>query len=74
MKTRNAAFVIIIIGILMLVYTGFNFVTTDRVVDIGPVKIDAPTNHSVEWPPIAGIILIVGGVFMLGKAKKGKTI
>jgi uncharacterized membrane protein YidH (DUF202 family) len=74
MNTRNSAFVLIVLGILMLIYTGFNFVTTDRVVDLGPIKIDAPRHHSVQWPPIVGIVLVVGGVFLLGKAKKGKAI
>jgi len=74
MRTRNSAFVLIVLGILMLIYTGFNFVTTERVVDLGPLKIDAQKNHSVAWPPIVGIVLVVGGVLLLGKTKKGRAI
>ncbi|HEX9651978.1 MAG TPA: hypothetical protein VGA21_15560 [Cyclobacteriaceae bacterium] len=74
MRTRNSAFILIVLGILMLIYTGFNFVTTERVVDLGPLKIDKQKNHSVAWPPIVGIVLVVGGVFLLGKTKKGRAI
>jgi len=74
MRTRNSAFILIVLGILMLIYTGFNFVTTERVVDLGPLKIDAQKNHSVAWPPIVGIVLVVGGVLLLGKTKKGRAI
>lgn len=63
--------VLIVIGIIMLAYTGFNYVTTEKVVDIGPIEINKQQNHSLNWPPIAGIVLIVGGivVFLLDKRK-----
>ena len=71
MKLKTPGIVLIVIGIIMLVYTGFNFVTTESVVDLGPIKIDQEKNHPVQWSPVIGIVLLVGGAIMLlaGKNK-----
>ena len=61
---------LLIIGILMIVYTGFNYVTTEKVVDLGPIKINAEKNHPVQWSPIAGIVLVIGGIVVLVTSKK----
>lgn len=62
--------VLIAIGIIMLIYTGFNYVTTSKVVDLGPIEINAQKNHTVKWPPIVGLVLIVGGVVIIALDKK----
>lgn len=70
MLSRTTGITLIVIGILMIAYTGFNFVTTERVVDLGPLKINKEKNHSVHWPPIIGAILLIGGVVVLVSNKK----
>lgn len=65
MQKRTIAISIIAIGILMMIYTGFNYVTTEKVVDLGPIKINAEKNHPVQWSPIVGLVLIFGGVAIL---------
>jgi uncharacterized membrane protein YidH (DUF202 family) len=62
--------VLIVIGIIMLIYTGFNYVTTEKVVDIGPIEINAQKNNRVSWPPVAGILLVVGGIVIIVLDKK----
>jgi len=62
--------VIIIIGIIMLAYTGFNYVTTEKVVDVGPIEINAQKNHTVKWPPIVGLVLIISGIAFIVFDKK----
>lgn len=57
--------VLVVIGIIMIVYTGFNFVTKEKVVDLGPIEINKEKNNTVQWPPVAGIILIVGGIVVI---------
>ena len=52
-------------GILALIYTGFNYTTTKRVADIGPVKIDKEQNHRVYWPPITGVLLLLSGTILM---------
>lgn len=57
----------------MLIYTGFSFVTTEKVVDIGPIEINKEKNHSVQWPPVVGVVLLIGGVVVIALDKKIRT-
>jgi len=66
--------VLIVIGIVMLAYTGFNYVTTEKVADIGPIEINAQKNHTVQWPPFVGLVLIVGGVVIIALDKKKSVL
>ena len=70
MKTKNLGIVLIILGAVMMVYTGFNYVTTKNVVDIGDIKINKTEDHPVQWSPILGGILLVGGVVLVAANKK----
>ncbi|WP_016989065.1 hypothetical protein [Flavobacterium sp. ACAM 123] len=69
MNAKNIGFVLIIIGAIMMFYTGFNYVTTEKVVDIGPIEINKQTNNPVQWSPIVGVVLIIGGVVLVVKDK-----
>ena len=71
MQKRTLGIVVIVIGILMIIYTGFNYVTTEKVVDLGPIKINTEKNHPVQWSPIVGAILLVGGILIVATSKKG---
>lgn len=70
MQTKNLGIVIIVIGVLMMIYTGFNYVTTEKVVDLGVIEINKQKNHPIQWSPIIGLLLIVGGVALVGFSKK----
>ena len=70
MKIRTIGIVMIILGIIMLLYTSFNYVTTEKVVDIGPIQINKEVNHPISWSPIIGIILAVGGVVLIVVSNK----
>ncbi len=65
MKLKTIGISLIVIGIFMMIYTGFKYVTTDKVVDLGSIKIEKEKNHFVQWPPILGAVLIVGGVIII---------
>jgi hypothetical protein len=69
--------IIFVIGLLATVFTGFNFVTREKVVDIGELEIMGNKNHSLAWKPALGMgIMIVGGiVFAFGsKRRNGPTL
>jgi uncharacterized membrane protein YidH (DUF202 family) len=65
MKSKSIGIAVIIIGVIMVFYTGFNYVTEEKVVDIGPIEINKKENHPVQWSPILGVVLIVGGVVLI---------
>jgi uncharacterized membrane protein YdcZ (DUF606 family) len=67
---KTLGIVLIVIGINMLAYTGFNYVTTEKVVDIGPIEINAQKNNRVSWPPFVGLVLIGGGIFVIVRDKR----
>lgn len=67
---KTLGIVLVVIGIIMIVYTGFNFVTKEKVVDLGPIEINKEKNNTVQWPPVVGIILIVGGIVVIVLDKK----
>lgn len=67
---KKIGIVLAAIGILMIIYTGFNYVTNDKVVDLGPIEINAKTNHPVQWSPIVGVVLLVGGILVFVSSKK----
>lgn len=70
MQKRSLGFVIGIIGIIMILYTGFTYVTTQRMVDLGPIKINAEKSHPVQWSPVAGLVLLVGGIVIVFSDKE----
>ncbi len=72
MDNKSIGIVLVVIGIIMIAYTGFNFVTTEKVVDLGPIEINKEKNHPVQWSPIVGIALLAGGILVLVMNKKGR--
>ncbi|MBE0422870.1 MAG: hypothetical protein IBX66_02930 [Lutibacter sp.] len=70
MKTKTIGIVIAIIGILMMIYTGFSYVTTEKVVDFGPMHMSVEKENPVQWSPIVGVILLVGGIVLVAMDKK----
>ena len=69
---KKAGIIILLVGLIMTLYTGFTFFTREKVVDLGKLEITKKNQHSVNWQPYVGIgIMIVGGVvFVLGVNKK----
>jgi hypothetical protein len=70
MKASTFGIGLIILGIMMVAYTGIDFITKKRVVDIGPIKIDKEENHPVQWSPIVGVVLIIGGIGLAVRGRK----
>lgn len=67
---KTLGIIIIILGILMMIYTGFTFVTTENVVDIGPIQINKEEEHPIQWSPIVGAFLLVSGIALIVINKK----
>lgn len=65
-----AGIVIIIIGIIMIAYTGFTYLTSKKVVDIGSIQINHEENHFVQWPPYVGGFLLAGGILIVVGGRK----
>ena len=69
---KNLGIVLVVIGLIMMIWTGFNYVTRERVVDVGPVHINADKDHPVQWSPILGGVILAAGIVVM-VAKKSKN-
>jgi len=67
---RTIGIVLIVVGIVMLIWGGFTYTKKEKVVDAGPIQISADRQKTVNWPPYAGGILLVGGIILLVTSKK----
>ncbi|MDZ7625927.1 MAG: hypothetical protein U5J96_15965 [Ignavibacteriaceae bacterium] len=71
MNAKTIGIVIMVIGLVMTLYTGFNYVTREKVVDIGDIEITADKEKTVDWGPYVGIgVIVIGGVVFLAGRKK----
>ena len=71
MNSKTIGVVIMVIGLVMTLYTGFNYVTREKVVDIGKIEITADKDNTVSWGPFVGIgVIVIGGVVFLAGRKK----
>lgn len=70
MQLKNLGIGMVIVGIVMMAYTGFNYVTTEKVADFGPIQVNKDVNHPINWSPIVGIVLAVGGIVLIVSSKK----
>jgi hypothetical protein len=61
---KNLGMILIVVGLLMTVITGFNIVTKKKVVDFGSVEINKDERTPVYWSPVLGGILLVGGIII----------
>jgi UDP-N-acetylmuramyl pentapeptide phosphotransferase/UDP-N-acetylglucosamine-1-phosphate transferase len=57
--------VVLVIGILMTVFTGFNLVTKKKVVDVGPLEVNKEEKTPIYWSPVTGGVLIVAGIVIM---------
>ncbi|SES05136.1 hypothetical protein [Pedobacter rhizosphaerae] len=67
---RTIGLVLIVVGIAMLVWTGFSYTKREKVVDAGPIQISADKEKSVNWPPYAGGVILLAGIVVLVASKK----
>lgn len=70
MWLKSIGIFLIIVGTIMLAYTGFTYTTTKKVVDLGTIQINQKEEHPVEWPPYVGVVLLAGGFVILVAGRK----
>jgi len=69
---KNLGIGLVVIGVIMMVITGFNFVTREKVVDVGPVHITSNKDNPIHWSPILGGVILVAGIAVI-VANKNKN-
>jgi hypothetical protein len=68
----NRAFgmILIVLGLAGLAWGGFTYTTKEKVVDLGPIHATRDQSHTVLLPPIAGVLALAGGIWLLVAGRK----
>ena len=67
---RNIGIVLILLGVVMLIWTGFSYTKKEKIIDAGPIQVSADKKETVNWPPYLGGLLLIGGIVVLITSKK----
>ena len=67
---KNLGIVLLVVGLVMTIFTGFNLVTKKKVVDLGPVEINKEEKTPIYWSPITGGVLAVAGLVVILMARR----
>jgi hypothetical protein len=67
---KAAGLVLIVIGAIAFIWGGITYTTRDKVVDVGPLHASVEKEHHVPLSPIAGAVLLVGGIVLVAAGKK----
>ncbi len=68
--TRTIGLVLIVVGLIGLAWGGFTYTTRKNIIDVGPIHATRDQTHTVDLPPIAGAIAMLGGIALLLVAKR----
>ena len=67
---KTLGIILIVIGLVGLAWGGFTYTTSKKVLDVGPIHASRDQTHHVPLPPIAGAVVLIGGVALLVAGKK----
>jgi len=63
---KTAGIILLIVGLLMTIYTGFTYVTQDKILDVGGLELTKDDHHTISWQPYVGIAaMVIGGVVLV---------
>jgi uncharacterized membrane protein YidH (DUF202 family) len=72
---KRVGVILIIVGIVLTLITGFGFFTKKKVLDLGKVEVNKAERHNVNWSPYVGVgIIVVGGILVLAGRNSGKSL
>ena len=66
MKIQTIVGILLIaLGIVAFAYQGITYTTTEKAVDLGPLKVTTEKTHTIPLPPVLGGIALIGGILLL---------
>jgi uncharacterized membrane protein YidH (DUF202 family) len=68
--SRTLGVILIALGLAGLIWGGFTWTTTKKIVDIGPIHATREQTHKIPLPPMVGALAFIGGVVLLVAAKR----
>lgn len=71
---KTLGILLIVIGGIMTLFTGFNLITKKEVADIGPIEINKTEKTPIYWSPITGALILVAGIVIMATSKRGSRV
>ena len=65
--------ILVVVGIAAIAIPSFTYFTTERVADVGFLKIDASKPHTIVLNPVAGGIAVVAGIALMFVGSRSKS-
>ena len=65
--------ILIVLGVVALAYQGITYTTKEKVVDLGPLKVETKKEKTIPLPPILGGVALVGGIVLLIASSRGRA-
>ncbi len=62
MKTKTIGIIILITGIVLIIYSKFNFSPVSNIADTVRINKMDDRAYPIQWPPVIGIVLVIGGI------------
>ncbi|WP_219226326.1 hypothetical protein [Pedobacter antarcticus] len=67
---KSFGLILVIIGAVLLIWTGFTYTKKEKIIDAGPIQVSADKEKTVNWPPYAGgVVLLAGAIIMFSSRK-----
>jgi hypothetical protein len=68
---KKTSLIILAVGLLIIGFTSFNFITREKIVDLGSVEITQKRSFQSSWSPLLGGVLIIvgGGIYLIERSK-----
>jgi hypothetical protein len=67
---KRTGLIILVFGLLITLFAGFRYVTTEKIVEIGEFEITAEKHNRLDWSPYLGVtVMIIGGIMVIASKK-----
>jgi len=64
--------ILIVLGIVALAYQGITYTSKEKVVDLGPLKVETEKQKTILLPPVLGVLAIGAGVVLVVVGTRGR--
>ena len=70
MLKNTIGLIIFIAGLIFTLYTGLDFITKEKIIEIGSFQLTKNKEHTANWSPLIGIgTMVIGGVIFISGNK-----
>jgi drug/metabolite transporter (DMT)-like permease len=67
---KTAGIVLLILGLGFTIFTGVNFFTKKKVLEVGKLEVTKDEPHYMTWSPVVGVVVMLGGAALLLYGKR----